>query len=260
MFFDANSRFSKPITVTIFVALTACNGGMFSGSGLTGKKSKSKTSDALVGSTADTGIGDVASSEAVLEASFDELQNVSMSDYIAAARARMSNDVVEVEGQTFFDLKDFTDRHEDLYQNISDQYQTVGEYFEALGISGNADILPENVEKGYAQLGEAFSTGKIEEILSDSKFAEEKSDASQATDTESKNPKESIGLLKQVIPMALLIPSPRSNALRLLEEAQLPVAASAAATSVPASMHEASKYDSEDLFTGGGMGEGTTKD
>lgn len=234
-----HKRFVSSSLLGISLALIACNVDTFAGGALLAKKSKSKSSEFAHISVAGTANGETAVSwESLAEASFEALRTVSMSDYISAVKERMSNDPIEVEGQTFFDLKNFATRHEDLYQKISEQYAGIGEFFDAIGITHETDILPESVASGYARLAESYRSGELEDFLSN--VASSDLEVSHNGEAGDPKPNGNDNMPSHTAAIALLIPSSQQARLLLLDDTSAPTVAGAAASSASGAKEEVS--------------------
>lgn len=149
------------------ILLTGCSGGSgFSGFGLGGGKKTSASANSTSASAVDTatnsGDQDGLTVATLNQMSYEEISKVSMIDYYEAGLKSATNDPVEIGGQTFVGVKSFLENNRANYRALADEYPTVGDYLAKMAILSDKDILPEEVEGGWATIAKAFSEGTLE--------------------------------------------------------------------------------------------------
>ena len=107
--------------------------------------------------------GDAANTSSYANMTFDQLQPVSTADFFNEAIRNASNDGIEYEGHTFYNLADFLIQKEYVFTQLASNYPTMEEYLESIGVIAPDSVSPEDVEAGLDALEIYFSRGNFED-------------------------------------------------------------------------------------------------
>ena len=151
-FLSLNAKLA--ITVSSSFAV-ACSQSILTGGTRKGGKQQPPSAD----NVASPSLDQITSVADLNELKFEEIARVSTQDFYQKTLEFASNDPIDVVGHQFSGLKDYLIDQESIFLSIADKYPTLGDYFNDLGITSEADIKVENVEAGYGTLEKILNTG-----------------------------------------------------------------------------------------------------
>lgn len=73
-------------------------------------------------------------------ASFDEISRTSMAEVLSVTLAKVDNEAYEIDGHLLVNSRDFLIAHETELRQLMDDYDTVGDYLESVGVQSSEDL------------------------------------------------------------------------------------------------------------------------
>lgn len=135
--------------------LIACSSNSFMGQQKQGQRRASSVAVKQNNSSANI----IASVDKLSDLSLEQIAPVTITDFYKKALSQSSDESVLVHGHTLSNIQDYLTKNESIYQNLANQYPTVGDFLNAIKVSSINDINTEDIERGYGIIAQILNAG-----------------------------------------------------------------------------------------------------